>query len=61
MFDANYRYDVILGNDFINKVGIDTKETNIIVECLGNKVPMRTLPAPAQAEEDFNALGLAEV
>jgi len=32
VFDANCWYDVILGNDFINKVGIDIKGSNATVE-----------------------------
>ena len=32
VFDAPCRYDVILGNDFINRVGIDIKGSNTTVE-----------------------------
>ena len=28
VFNANCRYDVILGNDFINRVGIDIRGSN---------------------------------
>ena len=56
VFDANCRYDVILGNDFINKVGIDIKGSNATVEWLGSVVPMQTPPTHSQTEEDFNAL-----
>jgi len=56
VFDTNCRYDVILGNNFINKVGIDIKGSNAMVEWLGNVVPMRAPPTQSQAEEDFNAL-----
>ena len=34
VFDVNCRYDTILGNDFINKVGIDIKGSNRTVEWL---------------------------
>jgi len=56
VFDANCRYDVILGNDFINKVGIDIKGSSGTVEWLGNSIPMCVPPTFEQAEEDFNAL-----
>ena len=56
VFDANCRYDVILGNDFINKVGIDIKGSNGTVEWLGNSIPMRAPPTLEQTEEDFNVL-----
>ena len=54
VFNAPCRYDVILGNDFINKVGIDIKGSNATVEWLGNSIPMRAPPTPGE-EEDFNA------
>ena len=54
VFDAPCWYDVILGNDFINKVGIDIKGSNATVEWLGNSIPMRTPPTPGE-EDDFNA------
>ena len=38
MFDANCRYDVILGNGFINKVRIDIKGSNETVEWFGNSI-----------------------
>ena len=56
VFDANYRNDVIVGNDFMNKVGIDSKGSNGTVEWLGNPMPMRAPPTLLQVEEDFNAL-----
>ena len=56
VFDADCRYDVILGNDFINRVGIDILGSNGTVEWLGNSIPMRSPPTITQAEEDFNAL-----
>ena len=54
VFDAPCRYDVILGNDFINKVRIDIKGSNATVEWLGNSIPMRAPPTPG-GEDDFNA------
>ena len=56
VFDADCRYDVILGNDFINRVGIDILGSNGTVEWLGNSIPIRSPPTITQAEEDFNAL-----
>ena len=32
VFGANCRHDDILGNDFMNKVGIDIKESNRTIE-----------------------------
>lgn len=40
MFDTNCRYEVILGNDFINKMRIDIKGSNAMVKWLGNVIPM---------------------
>ena len=54
VFNADCRYDVILGNDFINRVGIDIRGSNETVEWLGNVIPMHALPTP-DTEEDFNA------
>ena len=56
MFGANCRYDLILGNDFINKVVIDIKGSNGMVEWFGNSIPICAPPTLEQAEEDFNAL-----
>jgi len=44
VFDADCRYDVVFGNDFINRVGIDVLGSNGIVEWLGNSIPMRSPP-----------------
>ena len=44
VFDANFRYDVILGNAYINKVGIDIKGSNGTVEWLGNSIPICAPP-----------------
>ena len=54
VFDAPCRYDVILGNDFIYRVGIDIKGSNTTVEWLGNSIPMRA-PPTSGVEDDFNA------
>ena len=54
VFDAPCRYDVILGNDFFNSVGIDINGSNVTVEWLGNSIPMRAPPTPGE-EDDFNA------
>ena len=48
--------DVILGNDFINRVGIDILGSKRTVEWLGNSIPMQSPPTWDQAEEDFNTL-----
>ena len=54
VFNVNCRYDAILGNNLINRVGIDIRGSNGTVEWLGNVIPMRA-PPTRDTEEDFNA------
>ena len=54
VFETNCWYDIILGNYFINRVGIGIKGSNGMVEWLGNVIPMHAAPTP-KTEEDFNA------
>ena len=41
VFDSDCRYDVILGSDFLQKVGIDIKFSAGRVKCFGNTIPLR--------------------
>ena len=41
IFDSPCRYDVILGNDLLDRAGIDILDSKGIVDWLGNQIPMR--------------------
>ena len=41
MFDTSCKYDVILGTDFITKIGMDIKYSTDEMEWYGNTLPMR--------------------
>ena len=41
VFDAPCRYDIIIGQDFLHKVGIDICYSNATVAWYGNDIPMR--------------------
>ena len=41
VFDAPCRYQVILGNDFLSKAGLDIKYSSKTIEWFGNSIPMR--------------------
>ena len=56
VFDADCRYDVILGYDFLQRVGIDIRYSTGKIEWFGNSIPLREAPCPEHTEEDFNAL-----
>ncbi|KAL7531724.1 hypothetical protein ACHAWF_003887, partial [Thalassiosira exigua] len=43
VFDQQCKYDVILGNDFLRKIGTNLKYETLEIEWLGNTVPMETL------------------
>ena len=46
VFDAPCNYDIILGVDFLKKVGIKMDYENLKVEWLGNTIPMESLNDP---------------
>ena len=48
VFDANCQYDVILGGDFLSKVGMNLKYDTLEVEWFGNTIPMVSLQKPNQ-------------
>ena len=43
VFDAQCKYDIILGGDFLKKIGMNLKYDNLEVEWLGNTIPMQTM------------------
>ena len=55
VFDADCRYDVILGGDFLAKIGMNLKYDDLVIEWYGNTIPMETLSSPdltaAQVEQ----------
>ena len=46
VFETDYRYDVILGGDFLTKVGVNLTYKELKVEWLGNTIPMESLNRP---------------
>ena len=46
VFDADCRYDVIIGIDFLTKVGMDLNYKELIIEWVGNAIPMESLHRP---------------
>lgn len=43
VFDAASQYDVVLGGDFLSKVGMNLKYDSMEVEWFGNTIPMVSL------------------
>ena len=43
VFDADCKYDVILGADFLSRIGMNLIYENLTIEWLGNIIPMETL------------------
>ncbi len=43
VFEGDCAYDVILGGDFLAKIGMNLKYDDLIVEWLGNTIPMETM------------------
>ena len=46
VFETDYRHDVILGWDFLTKVGVNLTYKERKVEWLGNTIPMESLSRP---------------
>ncbi|KAL7543066.1 hypothetical protein ACHAWF_007321, partial [Thalassiosira exigua] len=42
VFDQQCKYDIILGNDFLRKIGMNLKYETLEIEWMGNTVPMET-------------------
>ena len=53
VFGSDFRYDVILGSDFLQKSGIDIKYSTGRVEQFGNSIPLLEAPRVETYEEDF--------
>ena len=47
VFDADCRYDVILGGDFLEKIGMNLLYKSLEIEWYGNTIPMETLHKPS--------------
>ncbi len=61
VFDADCRYDVILGADFLEKVGMNLRYSDLTVEWLGNTIPMQTLGKSVNAVEVEQYLNQMEI
>ena len=48
VFDSNCRYGVILGGDFLEKIGMNLLYQSLEIEWLGNVMPMETIDKPNQ-------------
>lgn len=46
VFDSDCQYDVILGGDFLRKIGMNLKYDTLEVEWFGNTMPMETVTHP---------------
>lgn len=46
VFDADCNYDIILGGDFLTKIGMNLQYKDLTIEWYGNVVPMETLSRP---------------
>ena len=53
MFEGDCSYDVILGSDFLTKVGMNLKFDNGTIEWLGRSISMR---AAFDKNEDYIAI-----
>ena len=51
IFDGDCKYDVILGGDFLAKVGMNLLYKTLSIEWLGITIPMETLGKAASAAE----------
>ncbi len=49
VFEGDCAYDIILGGDFLAKVGMNLKYNDLIVERLGNTIPMETMDRSTSA------------
>ena len=54
VFDANCRYDIIFGSDFLTKVGMKINYEDKVVECYDSKLPLRN--PKALEHEDFKEM-----
>ena len=61
VFEGECAYDIILGGDFLAKVGMNLRYDNLNVKWLGNTIPMETMnkttSAAAQVETLFESIG----
>ena len=48
VFESDCRYDVILGGDFLEKIGMNLLYQSLDIEWLGNVLPMETINKPYQ-------------
>ena len=48
VFESDCRYDVILGGDFLEKIGMNLLYETLEIEWLGNLMPMETINKPDQ-------------
>ena len=46
VFESDCRYDVILGGDFVEKIGMNLLYETLEIEWLGNLMPMETINKP---------------
>ena len=42
IFDSQYNYDIIFGGDFLRKIGMNLNYADLLLDWLGNTVPICT-------------------
>ena len=47
IFELSCNYDIILGGDFLEKIGMNLNYADLVIDWLGNTVPMQTMNTPS--------------
>ena len=55
VFDQPCNYDVILGGDFLQKIGMNLNYNNLSIEWLGNTAPMDSLNTPQMVAKEVES------
>ena len=65
MFESDCHYDVILGGDFLEKIGMNLLYETLEIEWLGNLIPRETINKPhkvaAHVEQYLSQLEIDEL
>ena len=55
VFDQQCSYDIILGGDFLRKIGMNLHYNNLTIEWLGNTAPMDSLNNPQLVAKEMES------
>ena len=47
IFDSACNYDIILGGDLLRKIGMNLNYAGLVIDWLGNTVPMQIMKTPS--------------